>query len=284
MKIGTADRFLVVAYILAAIAFAAGPAAAQNGPRLQSAPAEPKRDAAAAQPAQGPPNALQGFSQNRDQPVHIESATLEVRDKQKVATFSGNVHLIQGDTDMRCKQLLVFYEDDAAEPGVKAAQPGPGGQQQIKRLEAKGGVVVTQKEQTATGQSGIFDMKANTVTLLGNVVMSQGQNVLKGERLVVNLATGVSVVDDGKGGGQGRVTGLFHQNSAPAAPGTAATGTTGPSPAQPKGTAKPAAAPSTGAPTTAGTPATTGTLPPPPPTTTARDTRKPAPGQPMRLN
>ena len=47
-----------------------------------------------AQPTpQGPPNALQGFSQNRDQPVHIESATLEVRDKQKEATFSGDVRV-----------------------------------------------------------------------------------------------------------------------------------------------------------------------------------------------
>ncbi|MGA8960168.1 MAG: LptA/OstA family protein, partial [Pseudolabrys sp.] len=65
-----------------------------------------------AQPAasQGPPNALQGFSQNRDQPVHIEAATLEVRDKQKEATFSGDVRVKQGDTGMRCKSLVVFYE------------------------------------------------------------------------------------------------------------------------------------------------------------------------------
>ena len=66
--------------------------------------------AANAQPAsKGPPNALQGFSQNRDQPVHIESATLEVRDKDKMATFSGDVRVKQGDTGMRCKTLNVFY-------------------------------------------------------------------------------------------------------------------------------------------------------------------------------
>ena len=60
--------------------------------------------------SQGPPNALQGFSQNRDQPVHIEAATLEVRDKQKQATFSGDVRVKQGDTGLRCKSLVVFYE------------------------------------------------------------------------------------------------------------------------------------------------------------------------------
>src|SRR6202158_670713 len=166
-----------------------------------------------AQPAsKGPPNALQGFSQNRDQPVHIEAATLEVRDKDKVATFSGDVHVTQGDTNLRCKALVVFYEQDDAtadkSKSLKADSPGPGGQQRIKRLEARGGVVVTQKEQTATGETGVFDMKTNTVTLNGKVVMTQGQNVLRGDRLVVDLTSGVSRVESGKNG-QSRVEGLF---------------------------------------------------------------------------
>jgi lipopolysaccharide export system protein LptA len=168
--------------------------------------------------SQGPPNALQGFSQNRDQPVHIEAAALEVRDKQKEATFSGDVRVKQGDTGMRCKSLVVFYEQGADEAGkpkaMPAAAPGPGGEQRIKRLEARGAVVVTQKDQTATGELGIFDMKSNTVTLTGNpVVMTQGQNVLRGEKLVVDLTSGVSRVESGKNG-QGRVQGLFQPGSA----------------------------------------------------------------------
>ena len=154
---------------------------------------------------QGPTNALQGFSQNRDQPVHIESATLEVRDKQKEATFSGDVRVKQGDTGLRCKSLVVFYEPDPKVADnaktLPAASPGPGGSQRIKRLEARGGVIVTQKDQTATGDLGVFDMKSNTVTLTGNpVVMTQGPNVLRGEKLVVDLTTGVSRVEAGKNG------------------------------------------------------------------------------------
>jgi lipopolysaccharide export system protein LptA len=177
------------------------------------------------QTSKGPPNALQGFSQNRDEPVHIEAATLEVRDKEKVATFSGNVRVKQGDTGMRCKTLVVFYEQDetdgkaddktkAPEKGkpMQAATPGPGGNQKIKRLEARGGVVVTQKEQTATGDLGIFDMATQTITLTGNVVMTQGQNVLKGDKLMVDMATGVSRVESAKNGG-GRVQGLFLPSS-----------------------------------------------------------------------
>jgi lipopolysaccharide export system protein LptA len=166
-----------------------------------------------AAPNLGPPNALQGFSQNRGKPVQIEAETLEVRDKEKIATFSGNVHAIQGDTDMRSKTLVVFYEEDSgtkpgAKPGIKAAQPGPGGSSQIKRLEANGDVIVTQKDQTATGNKGIFDMRTNTVTLVGNVVISQGQNVLRGEQLVVDLTSGASRVLSKEGG---RVQGLFQR-------------------------------------------------------------------------
>jgi lipopolysaccharide export system protein LptA len=201
--------------------------------------------------AKGPPNALQGFSQNRDQPVHIEAATLVVKDKEKVATFSGDVKVVQGDTTMKSKSLVVFYEQDseaekasaAAKPAAKsmqAAQPGPGGEQKIKRLEARGDVVVIQKDQTATGELGIFDMKTNTVTMTNNVVMTQGQNVLRGEKLIVDLTSGVSRVESGKNG-QGRVQGLFLPGSAgPAAmPGNPMAPATTPAPAAPPRPAPP---------------------------------------------
>src|SRR5205085_10024996 len=105
--------------------------------------------------------------------------------------------------------LVVFYEkkDEAqgapsgSQPGapMPAAAPGPAGSSQINRLEAKGNVVVTQKDQTATGDTGLFDMKSNTVTMTGNVLLTQGSNVLRGEKLVVDLTTGVSRVDSGGG-------------------------------------------------------------------------------------
>jgi lipopolysaccharide export system protein LptA len=158
---------------------------------------------ASAQKNQGPPNALQGFSQNRDQPVKIQAASLEVREKDKQATFSGDVHVMNGDTELRCRSLVVFYDDDTSAKNMKAADPGPGGERQIKRIEAKGGVTVVQKEQNAAGDAAIFNMRENTVTLTGNVVVTRGQDVLRGQRLVVDLASGVSKMD------QGRVEGLF---------------------------------------------------------------------------
>lgn len=162
---------------------------------------------AMAQKNQGPPNALQGFSQNRDEPVKIRAAALELREKDKMATFTGDVYVLQGDTEMRCKQLVVFYEEETGTRTVKAADPGPGGDRQIRRIEAKGNVVVVQKDQNATGDAATFNMRENTVTLVGNVVVTRGTDVLRGQRLVVDLTSGVSKMD------QGRVEGLFKSGS-----------------------------------------------------------------------
>ena len=76
-------------------------------------------EAAAQSAVQGVPNAMQGFSQNRDQPIQIEAATLEMRDKKKEATFAGNVKVVQGDTTMTSKTLVVFY-DSATAPAAPA--------------------------------------------------------------------------------------------------------------------------------------------------------------------
>jgi lipopolysaccharide export system protein LptA len=153
------------------------------------------------QKPQGPQNALQGFSQNRDQPVRIQAASLEVREKDKMATFTGEVHVTNGDTEMRCRSLVVFYEEDNGNnktQNLKAADPGPGGEKQIKRIEAKGDVIVNQKDQIATGDSAIFNLRENVVVLNGNVVVTKGADVLKGQRLIVDLTSGVSKMEGGR--------------------------------------------------------------------------------------
>ena len=174
-----------------------GPATAQGAPKAKSA-----------QTMTGIPNALQGFQQNRTDPVKIEANLLEVRDKDKTAVFSGNVIVNQGDTQMRCKELVVHYEGGA--PPSRSAKTQAVASQQIRRLVANGGVIVTTKDQRATGNIGIYDARANTMTLSGNVVLVQGPNLMHGDRLVVDLTSGLSRLDAvGKSKAPGRVHGLF---------------------------------------------------------------------------
>ena len=216
-KIGSHFRLSGIANWICGLAFSLALLAASDA-RSQSA-------------VQGVPNAMQGFSQNRGQPIQIEAATLEMRDKKKEATFSGNVKVVQGDTTMTSKTLVVFYEStpaagapaagappaaakNAAPPKgapMQSATPGPDGSSSIKRLEARGNVVVTQKDQVVTGETAVFDTKTNLVTMLGGVVLTRGKDVLRGDRLLVDMTTGVSRVESDSG----RVQGLFQSSGSP---------------------------------------------------------------------
>ena len=182
------------------------------------------------------PNALQGFARNRNEPIKIDASRLEVHDRDKLAVFSGNVYVQQGDTNMRCPELKVFYEGEikgapknssaapapaptpgetksAAAPAAKASTTENNVQQRIKRLEALGGVIVMSKDQKATGDRADFDIKSNTVTLLGNVVVTQGPNVMKGDKLIVDLSTSRARMEAGTKTSPGRVQGLFVPSS-----------------------------------------------------------------------
>jgi lipopolysaccharide export system protein LptA len=161
---------------------------------------------------QGVPNAMQGFSQNRDQPIQIDAASLVMRDRIKEATFAGDVKVVQGDTTMKSRTLVVHYDsaDAAATPAtvpIKSATPGPAGSSSIRRLEATGSVVVTRKDQTVTGETAIFDTRTNLITMKGDVVLTQCMSVLCGDRLVVDMTTGASRVESDSG----HVQGLFPQ-------------------------------------------------------------------------
>jgi lipopolysaccharide export system protein LptA len=180
-------------------------------------------------------DAFAGLGNNSKDPIQIEADRLEIMDKDKKAVFSGNVNVAQGDMTMRAQSVVVFYSGNAtksvagevvksppneakvppneakapsseAKAGSRgdAARSGAGGAQQITRIEADGGITVKQKDQTATGEKAVYDAAQQTVRLMGNVVLSQGENVVRGDSLVVDLRTRSSRIESG-GSKPGRV-------------------------------------------------------------------------------
>jgi lipopolysaccharide export system protein LptA len=89
--------------------------------------------------------------------------------------------------------------------------PGPGGN--VRRIEAKGGVAVRSDDQKATADTATVDMQAQTAVMSGNVVISQGENVVSGCVLNVNLATNAAVLVPCSNAGAGRVKMRFTPKS-----------------------------------------------------------------------
>ena len=141
-------------------------------------------------------------------PIEITADTLEVRQNRRIATFTGEVDAVQGDLVLSADQLRVHYRGDA-----EVGQAGPGGTS-IRRIEAFGNVFLSSPEETAQGDAGVYEVATRTVTLEGSVVLTKGQNVIRGERLEYNLATGRSQVfaqpkQDQVVGADGRVRAVF---------------------------------------------------------------------------
>ncbi|AGF73909.1 OstA family protein [Bartonella australis AUST/NH1] len=133
---------------------------------------------------------------NGKEPIELHADSLEVRDKEGVALFKGNVSVIQGERLLRTSELTVYYgqvheEVGAGRVGEKSALPVGGGDKDIRKMEASGEVYIKIDTRIATGDKGIFDEKSKTVVLTGKeVALIDGNNVAKGCKLTVNTKTG----------------------------------------------------------------------------------------------
>ncbi len=172
-------------------------------------------------------NSFGGLSQSSKDPIDIESDVLVVHDQQKYATFKGSVKAVQGTTTLRADQLDVHYvgggDKLALGKGTAEALPakatgGDAGapaddspEAKITKIEAKGNVIInSEQDQTTTSDWALYDVPAQMVTVGGNVVLTQGQNVLKGDRLVIDLKTGESRFENpGNTPAGGRIRALF---------------------------------------------------------------------------
>jgi lipopolysaccharide export system protein LptA len=111
-----------------------------------------------------------------DQPK-IWADRLEVSDRTKTATFSGNVQLVQGDATIRCRSLIVSYVREVGGIGGATAVNSLLGTpreppRHISRVEMLGAVTITTKDQSASGDIGIYDRSTKAITLIGDVVIA----------------------------------------------------------------------------------------------------------------
>jgi lipopolysaccharide export system protein LptA len=140
-------------------------------------------------------SATTGFAHDASLPIEITADSMEVEQERQVATFKGNVEAKQGDLRLRADVLVVHYAD---------REDGDG--KTITLLEADGNVFVSSPEETAQGRHGVYDVSKRTIALDGPVVLTRGDNVIRGDRLELELETGLSRV---LGGADGRVKGVF---------------------------------------------------------------------------
>ena len=155
-----------------------------------------------------------GFRADPDAPIEIEADTLVVEQADQQATFIGSVVAVQGAMTLTADQLVVTYAAKDASETSQDDETGSG--TQVQQIHATGNVhVMSEDDQSADGQWAIYEVANSEITMGDEVVLRQGENVIRGKRLQIDLNTGRARVDggvsttDGENGSSGRVRGLF---------------------------------------------------------------------------
>jgi lipopolysaccharide export system protein LptA len=105
--------------------------------------------------------------------------------KESTFTFIGNVVAKQKDSTLYANKLIVFNDSNT---------------KRLKEVVAVGNVKVVQLERRATSQKATFYQEENKVVFDGEVVIWEGENIIRGERVTYYIDEDRSVVEGKKGG------------------------------------------------------------------------------------
>ena len=119
-----------------------------------------------------------GAQDQNDAPVDIKSDRLTIHQKEQRAVFEGNVKTVQGELKIICEKLTVTYAGEKD----KSAKAG-----EIKQMVFTGSVSITQKNRSGHCEKAVYDRVAGRIVCTGKPWVVEGENRIRGERIVYLL-------------------------------------------------------------------------------------------------
>lgn len=134
-----------------------------------------------------------GLKHDSSEPIEIVSDSLEVRQADSIAIFSGQVEAGQGTLRLSADRVVVAYDQDESDSETGA----------IRSMKADGNVFISNGAETAEGETAEYNVATGMMFLRGNVLLTQGGNAISGPELVIDLNTGRAKMQGGVRGQQG---------------------------------------------------------------------------------
>lgn len=133
-------------------------------------------------------------SGDKHPPLDITADRLDVDQKAGTGVFTGHVHIVYGTMTLDAPRVDVVYTTGKTAKTKGAVtknniETQGNNNQVLKSAIATGGVTVTSGPKTATGDKAVYDALAEKVHLTGHVILTQGQSILRGGQLDMDLAT-----------------------------------------------------------------------------------------------
>ncbi len=145
-------------------------------------------------------------------PIDISANELELVDAQHLAVWRGEVDALQGKNRLRADVVNIYFNGKPT-PGSSGSGASPGRNWgRVDHMVAEGHVYFISPTQNARGDHAVYELGPDTVTLTGDVIVEQGQSVIHGQKLIIDVRTGHAQMASG---GQthspsGRVRGIFY--------------------------------------------------------------------------
>jgi lipopolysaccharide export system protein LptA len=152
-------------------------------------------------------------------PIDITADQAEVSNARCLAIWRGSAEAVQEKTRILADTLTVYSHSKGT---GSDGRPSCGG---ADRIEADGHVYYVSADQNARGDHAVYVQAKDQIVLTGDVVVVQGQNVARGNRLTINTSTHEATMQsDATGPGKpGRVRAVVYpdkttQSDGPAKP------------------------------------------------------------------
>ena len=147
-------------------------------------------------------------------PIDITADELELVDAQHLAIWRGDVEALQGRNRMRGDILNIYFSGNPSPTGASGGAPGRNWGK-VQKVVADGNIFFVSPSQTARGDHALYDLPSDSITITGDVIVSQGQSVVHGDKMVIDVKSGhATMVSSAKGrGAPGRVRGIFYPNN-----------------------------------------------------------------------
>lgn len=148
-------------------------------------------------------------------PIDITANEAEVINSKCVAIWRGDAEALQAGSRLRADTISVYARPKAQGPN---GQPACGG---TDRIEADGHVYYVTPQQNARADHAVYSQARDEIVLTGNVIVVQGQDVARGDRLTIKVSTKEATLESSvKGAGKaGRVRGVFYPAKTDQGPG-----------------------------------------------------------------
>lgn len=134
-------------------------------------------------------------------PVMIGSDTYSMDQKSLTQTFVGRVQIQQADSRLQADQITITH--------LKSA--GGNGMGEVSLIEARGNVYYVTPQESIRGDMAVYTATSDIMVITGEVILTQGQNVMEGNRLTVEVKAEKTTMDaSASTRTRGRVRGVFY--------------------------------------------------------------------------